>query len=47
MYRNEQSPDAGVLHLPERKQEELEDEEDTEEEDDSEQVGLTDFYTSA
>ena len=43
VYRNEQSPDAGVLHLPERKQEELEDQEDTDENDDSEQVGLTDF----
>jgi hypothetical protein len=45
VYRNEQSPDAGVLQLPERVKEEhgLNDEEVEEQGDDSEQAGLTDF----
>lgn len=45
VYRNEHSADAGVLHLPERKQDELEaDEEDeVEEDEDTVQSGLTDY----
>ncbi|SDW45192.1 hypothetical protein SAMN05443574_103307 [Haloarcula vallismortis] len=43
VYRNENSPESGALHLPEHKQEELEEEEENGEEDDSEQVGLSDF----
>jgi len=46
VYRNEQSPDAGVLQLPERVKEEhgIDDEEqESEGKDDSEQAGLTDF----
>jgi len=45
VYRNENSPDAGVLQMPERVKEEhglLEDDE-PQEEDDTEQVGLGDF----
>jgi hypothetical protein len=46
IYRNEQSPDAGVLQMPERVREEHslpEDDRELEQEDDTEQVGLTDF----
>jgi len=46
VYRNDQSPESGVLHLPERVREEHgldEDEELEEDEDDTEQVGLGDF----
>jgi len=47
IYRNENSAEAGVLHLPDRVKEEhdiMEDERDIEEqEDETEQVGLSDF----
>lgn len=45
IYRNEQSPDAGVLQMPERVREEhgLDEEEKEKEEEESEQVGLSDF----
>lgn len=46
VYRNEHSPDAGVLQMPERVKEEhdlLENNEETEEDDGTEQVGLNDF----
>ena len=46
VYRNEQSPDTGVLQMPERVKEEYgldEDETQQEEKDDSKQVGISDF----
>ena len=43
IYRNEQSPESGVLQLPDRVKEELEEEEEQGQEEDTEQVGLSDF----